>query len=159
MGAGSSQARERYVLLDGLRRLSQTTSGVDPERVVTAHVTLPPSTYGLAETRLFYQQVLARLRVVPGVAASAVSSALPLTADRVLGVEVTAEGSTGPARQPARPLAYYVSPGYFAAMGIPAVNYGPGDPLLAHAQDEHVEIGKIRDGAATLHRWLASPSF
>ncbi|MBU2670912.1 succinyl-diaminopimelate desuccinylase [Actinoplanes bogorensis] len=42
----------------------------------------------------------------------------------------------------------------FAALGIPALNYGPGDPLLAHAQDEHVEIGKIRDGAATLHRWL-----
>ncbi|MFI5931735.1 succinyl-diaminopimelate desuccinylase [Actinoplanes sp. NPDC051494] len=44
----------------------------------------------------------------------------------------------------------------FAAMGIPALNYGPGDPRLAHAPDEHVEIGKIRDGAATLHRWLAT---
>jgi succinyl-diaminopimelate desuccinylase len=44
----------------------------------------------------------------------------------------------------------------FAALGIPALNYGPGDPALAHAQDEHVEIGKIRDGAATLHRWLTS---
>jgi len=44
----------------------------------------------------------------------------------------------------------------FAALGIPALNYGPGDPLLAHAPDEHVEIGKIRDGAATMHRWLAS---
>jgi succinyl-diaminopimelate desuccinylase len=43
----------------------------------------------------------------------------------------------------------------FAALDIPALNYGPGDPLLAHAPDEHVEIGKIRDGAATLHRWLA----
>ena len=46
----------------------------------------------------------------------------------------------------------------FAALGIPALNYGPGDPLLAHAPDEHVEIGKIRDGAATLHRWLAADS-
>jgi succinyl-diaminopimelate desuccinylase len=44
----------------------------------------------------------------------------------------------------------------FASLGIPALNYGPGDPLLAHAPDEHVEIGKIRDGAATLHRWLAA---
>ncbi len=43
----------------------------------------------------------------------------------------------------------------FAALGIPALNYGPGDPGLAHAPDEHVEIGKIRDGAATLYRWLA----
>ena len=47
----------------------------------------------------------------------------------------------------------------FAALGIPALNYGPGDPVLAHAPDEHVEIGKIRDGAATLHRWLAVPAF
>jgi succinyl-diaminopimelate desuccinylase len=44
----------------------------------------------------------------------------------------------------------------FASLGIPALNYGPGDPLLAHAPDEHVEIGKIRDGAATLYRWLAA---
>jgi succinyl-diaminopimelate desuccinylase len=44
----------------------------------------------------------------------------------------------------------------FAALGIPALNYGPGDPNLAHAPDEHVEIGKIREGAATMHRWLAS---
>jgi succinyl-diaminopimelate desuccinylase len=44
----------------------------------------------------------------------------------------------------------------FTALAIPALNYGPGDPMLAHAPDEHVEIGKIRDGAATLHRWLAA---
>lgn len=43
----------------------------------------------------------------------------------------------------------------FAALGIPALNFGPGDPNLAHAPDEHVEIGKIREGAATLHRWLS----
>lgn len=43
----------------------------------------------------------------------------------------------------------------FAALGIPALNFGPGDPNLAHARDERVEIDKIREGAATLHRWLA----
>jgi succinyl-diaminopimelate desuccinylase len=42
----------------------------------------------------------------------------------------------------------------FAALGIPALNFGPGDPNLAHAPDEHVEIGRIREGAATMHRWL-----
>lgn len=43
----------------------------------------------------------------------------------------------------------------FAALGTPALNFGPGDPNLAHHPDEHVEIGKIRDGAAVLRRWLS----
>jgi len=42
----------------------------------------------------------------------------------------------------------------FAEIGIPALNYGPGDPNLAHSREERVEISKIRDGAATLRAWL-----
>jgi succinyl-diaminopimelate desuccinylase len=44
----------------------------------------------------------------------------------------------------------------FAALGIPALNYGPGDANLAHAPDEHVELAKITEGAAVLRRWLTS---
>lgn len=43
----------------------------------------------------------------------------------------------------------------FAALGVPALNFGPGDPNLAHTRDEHVEIGKIRAGAEVLRRWLS----
>jgi succinyl-diaminopimelate desuccinylase len=44
----------------------------------------------------------------------------------------------------------------FAALGIPALNFGPGDPNLAHARDERVELPKITAGADTLRRWLAA---
>ncbi|UWZ37639.1 succinyl-diaminopimelate desuccinylase [Dactylosporangium roseum] len=43
----------------------------------------------------------------------------------------------------------------FATLGIPGLNYGPGDPNLAHKQDEHVEIDKIVEGAAVVRRWLS----
>ena len=43
----------------------------------------------------------------------------------------------------------------FAALGIPALNYGPGDPNLAHTREERVEIAKIESGARTLRSWLA----
>lgn len=42
----------------------------------------------------------------------------------------------------------------FAALGIPAVNYGAGDPNLAHKRDEHVPIAQITRCAAVLRAFL-----
>ena len=44
----------------------------------------------------------------------------------------------------------------FAALGIPAVNYGPGDPNLAHRRDERVAIAQITAVTATLRRYLSA---
>jgi succinyl-diaminopimelate desuccinylase len=41
-----------------------------------------------------------------------------------------------------------------ARLGIPAVNYGPGDPNLAHTRDEHVSTAKIHEAERVLLRWL-----
>jgi succinyl-diaminopimelate desuccinylase len=42
----------------------------------------------------------------------------------------------------------------FAALGIPAVNYGPGDPMLAHADDEAVPALQILACENGLRSWL-----
>jgi succinyl-diaminopimelate desuccinylase len=42
----------------------------------------------------------------------------------------------------------------FTALGVPAVNFGPGDPMLAHRQDEHVPVAQITACEASLRRWL-----
>jgi len=42
----------------------------------------------------------------------------------------------------------------FANAGIPAINFGPGDPNLAHHPDEKVSITQINDVYETLKKWL-----
>ncbi|MFT8636884.1 MAG: succinyl-diaminopimelate desuccinylase [Pseudoclavibacter sp.] len=42
----------------------------------------------------------------------------------------------------------------FAQLGIPAVNYGPGDARFAHADDEAVLTSEITACAEGLQRWL-----
>ncbi|MHA0288523.1 succinyl-diaminopimelate desuccinylase [Mycobacterium sp. C3-094] len=42
----------------------------------------------------------------------------------------------------------------FAALGVPAVNYGPGDPNTAHRVDEHVDVAQISAVTETLRRYL-----
>jgi succinyl-diaminopimelate desuccinylase len=44
----------------------------------------------------------------------------------------------------------------FSALGIPAVNYGPGDPLKAHADDERVAIEEIITCERGLRAWLTA---
>ncbi|UOQ60566.1 succinyl-diaminopimelate desuccinylase [Leucobacter rhizosphaerae] len=43
----------------------------------------------------------------------------------------------------------------FSALGIPAVNFGPGNALLAHADDESVPVDQITAGAEALRAWLS----
>ncbi|WP_059013208.1 succinyl-diaminopimelate desuccinylase [Streptomyces specialis] len=45
----------------------------------------------------------------------------------------------------------------FSALGVPAVNYGPGDPNLAHKRDERVATATVLRCEERLRAWLTGP--
>ncbi|MEV6011494.1 succinyl-diaminopimelate desuccinylase [Streptomyces sp. NPDC051976] len=44
----------------------------------------------------------------------------------------------------------------FSALGVPAVNYGPGDPTLAHTREEHVAVAAVLEAERRLTDWLTT---
>ncbi|UDY22831.1 succinyl-diaminopimelate desuccinylase [Nocardioides sp. Kera G14] len=46
----------------------------------------------------------------------------------------------------------------FTTLGIPAVNFGPGDPMLAHKADESVPVAQIEHCERALVAWLGESS-
>jgi succinyl-diaminopimelate desuccinylase len=42
----------------------------------------------------------------------------------------------------------------FSALGVPAVNYGPGDPNLAHTREEHCSLAAVAECETRIRDWL-----
>ena len=70
-----------------------------------------------------------------------------------LGEPAAQEFLAAPGTEPTAKLGW-TDVARFAALGIPALNYGPGDPNLAHTRDEHVDTRKITEAVDVLRRFL-----
>ena len=44
----------------------------------------------------------------------------------------------------------------FDALGVPAVNYGPGNPEAAHTVGEHVALSEITECEDRMRAWLTA---
>ncbi len=96
--------------------LTRVAPGFEPAHVVVAQLELP-ATYGSAAHRVSYvQQVLMRVRAIPGASAAAVATGIPFAAGAIGSVSLPGE----PDRNP-QAWAYIagVTPDYFRTLEIP----------------------------------------
>ena len=100
-------------------RLQGVNPGFNPANVLTLEIELPEATYKAdQQQRLFQQQLLQKIRTIPGVVNAATVDNLPFSGN-AFNSSFTIEGRPIPPVTE-RPRAYYrvVSPDYFSTMGI-----------------------------------------
>lgn len=99
-------------------------------------------------------EALAHVReVLPGYSVTAVDNvpgAMPGLSDPAVVDFVARVG------EPAHPKFGWTDVARFSALGIPAINFGPGDPSLAHTRDEFVPIADLRRCERALREWLTA---
>ncbi|OLF15680.1 succinyl-diaminopimelate desuccinylase [Actinophytocola xanthii] len=149
--------RPREVDIDGCRyreglqavRVSGGVSGnvVPDEAVLTVNFRFAPDR-SVREAEAHLREVFARTGLVLTVTDHAAGALPGLSAPAAAELVAAAGG------EPVAKLGW-TDVARFAALGLPAVNFGPGDPTLAHTQEEHVPIAQIHRCAEVLTRFLA----
>jgi succinyl-diaminopimelate desuccinylase len=119
---------------------------IPDEAVVTVNYRFAPDKSG-AEAEAYVRELFAGYEVT---LTDLAEGARPGLDDPLAQGFVAAIGSE------ARPKYGWTDVARFSALGIPAVNYGPGDPALAHADDERVPVEQIERCEAGLRAWLSS---
>jgi succinyl-diaminopimelate desuccinylase len=110
----------------------------DEARLSLSHRYAPDRTAEEAFAHL--ERLLVRSLGAPGdelVLEESAPAARPMLDDPLLSAIVVASGT------PARAKIAWTDVAFFAERGVPAANFGPGDPELAHTSDERVERSQL----------------
>lgn len=107
------------LMIRSFARLLAVDPGFKPDHVIIANIALPTSKYSKTEQQTdFFEQLMDRVRALPGVQYAAVVNDLPLYGSNSTGFDVEGRPPYLPGH---RPLIDFrsASPDYFRAMGIP----------------------------------------
>jgi putative ABC transport system permease protein len=108
------------LLMRSFMKLEAVDPGFRPEQSLTFELSLPDAKYAKDPERIaFFDQLLPRLRALPGVRSVAAVMGLPLSGlDFIISFEVEGRPPVPPAQQPAMQVRV-ATPDYFSTIGIP----------------------------------------
>jgi predicted permease len=114
MGAG--------LMLRSFVKLLETNPGFQPERTLTASISLPQATYKDDKSiALFYKKLLDKLRNAPGVSAAGAGSDLPWTGWDENAGGFTIQGETPPPHEFFHARYHAATPDFLRALGVPVL--------------------------------------
>ncbi|MFL5615191.1 MAG: ADOP family duplicated permease [Gemmatimonadaceae bacterium] len=107
------------LLMRSFARLSAVDPGFQPSHVVAAGVRLPAARYPRAEqTRAALDELLAKVRAIPGVKSASLGSSTPISPHAQSGVSFQSRAKADARKPPVLNVAV-VEPNYFQTLGIP----------------------------------------
>jgi predicted permease len=110
------------LLLRSYQQLRSVDLGCATKNVLTMELNLPKGSYSTADQRVgFYEQLLDRVRALPGVQAAGLTTTPPGEGRRNDDVFTIHEHPPLPRGQTLDALTRHVDPGYFSAMQIPLI--------------------------------------
>jgi putative ABC transport system permease protein len=113
------------LLIQSFARLGRVDTGMRTERLFTARIGLPEAAYPKPENIItFFDQLMPRLRAIPGVESVTTTWPLPLSGSNNVSSFDIEENPAPEGQQPDSPMRI-VGPDYFKTMGIP-VKQGRG---------------------------------
>jgi putative ABC transport system permease protein len=122
------------LLVRSLARLSAVNPGFSPDRLLRFDLSLPDARYAdTAKSAAFTEELLTRLRALPGVQSAGATFGLPLTDFRYNSTFRVAGRADDPAHEPSAQVRV-ASRDYFATIGLPLIAgrvFGPQDSLGA----------------------------
>lgn len=111
------------LLLQSLRKIRTTSPGFSATRVLDTSVTLTAAGYDAPRAKTFQDELIQRVRALPGVEAAAYARVVPLSYRSFSSTPIAADGyEPQPNGQSTDEIYNEVSPSYFATMGIPLLS-------------------------------------
>ena len=137
------------LLLQSLQKIRTTSPGFSTRNVVQTAVSLISAGYDVQHARIFQEELLARLRALPGVESAAFARVTPLGYGTYSSTPIAVDGYQPPLEE--QPAVDYnqVSPDYFATLGVPLLS----GREFTRADDENAALVVIVNQTMAARYW------